>query len=529
MNSEVKLIFHGAAKTVTGSCFEFIFGGKRILVDCGLFQGSRSLERLNYEDFSFNPQSIDAVILTHAHIDHSGLLPKLIAKGFDGKIWCTKQTADLLEFMLADAGRIQEFEAQRRNKRKDRAGETPFEPLYTEANAIETWQRAYPIDLGQWFDPINGIKARFWNAGHILGAVSVEIEIAGLKILCSGDIGPDNKAFQIDPSGNNKEEYRFDYILCEATYGDRLRNDESIQIRRQNLGKEIGYALKRGGNLIIPAFALERTQELLLDIIMLMRGGEIAEAQIFVDSPLATQATSVFSKYSNELQDIEGKNIFEDPHIHYVEDVELSKKLNSVRGAIIIAASGMCEAGRIRHHLLSNLPRAQSTILFVGFQAIGSLGRTIIDGAKKVRINGQDVSIRAKIIEIEGYSAHADQSELLAWLSARGKPKGSIFLIHGENIGIDTLETHLLEGDKTASIIKPEISEEYELYSAAPAKRLKTGRKNLENIIGTDWQNAGTDFSINLKQNLAKIDSHSDRIKAIQEMKGILAKYAGKF
>jgi metallo-beta-lactamase family protein len=216
----VRLTFHGAARTVTGSCMEFSHGNSRILVDCGLFQGSRSLEDLNREPPDFDPRKIDAVVLTHAHIDHSGLLPRLVAGGFEGRIWCTQETADLLEFMLADAGRIQEYEAERRNRRQDRAGDEPIPPLYTEADALAAWKMTSPVGLCDWFEPAAGFRAKLWNAGHILGSASVELVAGGARILCSGDLGPDNKAFHPDPEAPAG----LDHVVCESTYGDRRRD-----------------------------------------------------------------------------------------------------------------------------------------------------------------------------------------------------------------------------------------------------------------------------------------------------------------
>ncbi|HSG33750.1 MAG TPA: MBL fold metallo-hydrolase, partial [Sphingomonadaceae bacterium] len=358
-DNPLKLTFHGAAQTVTGSCMEFAHAGHRLLVDCGLFQGSRSLERLNLEDFAFDPRKLDAVVLTHAHIDHSGLLPKLAAQGFGGRVWCTGATADLLEFMLADAGRIQETEAERRNRRRDRAGEEPFEPIYTAQDALDAWRLCRPVGLEQWFEPAPGFRARLWNAGHILGSASVELDCAGVRVICSGDIGPENKAFQLDPEGPSG----FDHAICESTYGDRERDKVTIEERRRLLQAEVEAAMTRGGNLVIPAFALERTQELLLDLGHLLSAGELRDARVFVDSPLANRTTGVFARYASELEDTGGRNVFDHPSFHFVSEVSESIRLNAISGAIIIAASGMCEAGRIRHHLAHNLHRRDSTVL----------------------------------------------------------------------------------------------------------------------------------------------------------------------
>ncbi|HEX4848199.1 MAG TPA: MBL fold metallo-hydrolase, partial [Novosphingobium sp.] len=353
MTKELHLTLHGAARTVTGSCHEFTCAGSRVLVDCGLFQGSRTLEGLNKGAFGFKPGQVDAVVLTHAHIDHSGLLPRLVAEGFTGPIWCTQPTADLLECMLADAGRIQEADAARHNRRRDRSRDEEFRPLYTEADALAAWQQCRTVELGEWFEPAPGFRARLWNAGHILGSASAELEAGGARVLCSGDLGPTNKAFHADPEGPAG----FDHVLCESTYGDREREELSIAARRKLLEAEIRGALDRGGNLVIPTFALERTQELLLDIAELVRTGALPNVPVFIDSPLASQATRVFARHAAELEDVDGACTFDCPNFHFTESVEQSIRLNSVSGAIIMAASGMCEAGRIRHHLIHNLFR----------------------------------------------------------------------------------------------------------------------------------------------------------------------------
>jgi metallo-beta-lactamase family protein len=522
MTEGVSLTFHGAARTVTGSCMEFASGGRRLLVDCGLFQGSRSLEALNQRPFEFNAREIDAVILTHAHIDHSGLLPRLVKDGFHGDIWCTPETSDLLEFMLADAGRIQESEATRRNRRRDRAGEEPFVPIYTEEDAIKAWRATRGVALEEWFEPTPGFRARLWNSGHILGAASVELEVDGVRIMCSGDVGPENKAFEKDPAGPAG----FDHVICESTYGDRQRVALSIAERRTLLEAEIRTALARGGNLVIPAFALERTQELLLDIATLSDEGRIPNVPVFVDSPLANRTTGVFARYAHELEDVRDPAIFAHPSIHYVDAIDDSIRLNSMSGAIILAASGMCEAGRIRHHLIHNLHRRDSTVLFVGFQAQGSLGRIILDGAERVRISGEDINVRAQIRRIDSYSAHADQRELLAWISARAAIAGTLFLTHGEPEAIEALRRQSQSRGLAAHIVTPQIAESYALAVGASAKRTRTGSPELQRAIGRDWQNSYADFAANLKKQLARIADEEARQKAIADMRHILDEYA---
>lgn len=522
MSAALSLTIHGAGRTVTGSCMQFDHDGRTVLVDCGMFQGSRTLETLNAEPFAFDAKAIDAVILTHAHLDHCGLLPKLVAAGYRGDIWCTQATADLLEYMLADAGRIQETDTARRNRRRDRAGEEPFEPIYTEDDAMQAWRQTRPVALETWFEPTPGFRARLWNAGHILGSASVELEADGVRVMCSGDIGPENKAFQLDPAGPSG----FDYVISESTYGDRKRETLTLEQRRAMLKKEIEDALGRGGNLVIPAFALERTQELLLDIAMLCHSGAIRNVPVFIDSPLANRATSVFEEHIDELEDTGGRNVFKNPAFHYVRDVAESIRLNSVSGAIIIAASGMCEGGRIRHHLLHNLHKRESTVLFVGFQAQGTLGRVLVDGAQRVRISGQDVHVRAQIRRIDSYSAHADQAELLDWIVQRAPIAGSLFLTHGERTGQEVLAGLVEERLPGISIKLPEIGECYALESGKPAHRTATGRTDLQAATGTDWQNSYADFATGLKRDLGRIRDAQARARAIAEMRQVLDRYA---
>ena len=521
MSSALTLTFHGAAGTVTGSCMELRLGDRAILVDCGLFQGSRTLETLNHGAFSFDPAKIDAVVLTHAHIDHCGLLPKMAAQGYKGPIWCTPATSDLLEYMLADAGRIQESEADRRNRRRDRAGENLFVPLYTEEDALDAWRLSRPVSLSDWFDPAPGFRARFWNAGHILGAASVEIEAAGVRLLMSGDLGPVNKAFHPDPQAPTG----VDHVVCEATYGDRAREKFTIEQRRSQLEAEIKDALSRGGNLVIPSFALERTQEMLLDLAKLADANRIPNVPIFVDSPLASRATKVFAAHASELEDMGGENIFRHPSIHYVEDVTESIRLNTMSGAIIMAASGMCEAGRIRHHLKHNLFRRESTVLFVGFQAKGTLGRVLLDGAQRVRISGEDVNVRARIRRIDSYSAHADRDELHDWISARRPITGSLFLDHGEPEAVAAFRTLVQADDPATNIIAPQIGEVYALEPGTQAKRIQTGRVDMEQLSGPDWQNDYADFITHLKQHLGRIRNERARRQALAQMRRILDEY----
>lgn len=517
--------FHGAAGTVTGSCFELGFGRRRILVDCGLFQGSRTLEALNRQPFGFAPASLDGILVTHAHLDHSGLVPRLVAEGYRGPIWCTAPTRDLLGEMLMDAARIQEQETERRNRRADRADEPPFEPLYTSDNARAALELLRAVPLEEQFEAAPGFQARFWNAGHILGSASVEIFAGGSRLLFSGDLGPEQKAFHADPQGPRD----IDHLFCESTYGDRDREAVTIEQRRALLETEVKEALARGGNLVIPVFALERTQELLLDLARLINSGRLRGAQVFIDSPLASRTTEIFRRHRGELEDLGDGEVFRHPSFHFVDSVQASRRLNDMSGAIILAASGMCEAGRIRHHLRHNLARRDSTILFVGFQSQGTLGRTILDGAGRVRISGADVAVRATIRRIDSYSAHADREELIAWVGARRPVKGSLFLTHGESNASKALAEDF--GKLLASVLLPEMGEVYALPPGTPARRIATGRPELREAVGRDWQNDYADFAVNLKRELKRIESGARRAEAIARMRRVideLAAHKGK-
>jgi len=520
------LRFHGAAGTVTGSCFLVDLGPAKVLVDCGMFQGSKSEKELNYREFPFAAAEIDAVILTHAHIDHSGLLPKLAKAGFDGPIFATRGTVDLCSVMLPDSAHIQESEVDQLNRRNQRRGREIVEPIYDASDAARAVTMMRTVALKTWQQAVPGMRFRFWNAGHLLGSASVEMEIETrdkvLRLMFSGDIGPSHKLLQYDPEAPQD----FDYVICESTYGDTDREIVDERARRHALEAEVHMAANPNGALLIPSFAVERTQELLADLVQLMRSGAIETCPILIDSPLATRASEIFRRHARELEN--GKLLDEAMEAHnvrFTETVEQSKAIDNMRGFhIVIAASGMCEAGRIRHHLRYNLARRESTILFVGFQAAGSLGRTILDGASRVRIWGQDVAVRAQIRRIDSYSAHGDQTDLKEWITGRMPINGSLFLDHGEPVSIETLR-RLMQGEGVLSIVTPQIGETYSLPTGAPAKRLKTGDVELQSAVGRDWQNDYADFSVRLKKELQDIESASARREALARMGEILRSY----
>jgi metallo-beta-lactamase family protein len=515
---QTSLTFHGAARTVTGSCMELAVDKTRLLIDCGLFQGSRGLETLNHQPLGFAARAIDGLLLTHAHIDHCGLIPRLVKEGFAGPIWCTAPTADLLAYTLPDSGRIQESEAERQSLRNERRGLDPVQPLYTEADAKRALDQIRTLKLETWTQVGEQVKVRYWNAGHILGSASIEVLAGGLHLLFSGDIGPDEKAFYPDPDAPDG----FDVVVTESTYGDRDKPDATLEQRRAILEQEVEAALARGGNLIIPAFAIERTQELLFDLAVLMNSGRLKRTQVFVDSPLAHGATRIFARHSHELEGLDGQSVFDHPSFHYVESVEHSRQLNSMQGAIILAASGMCEAGRIRHHLKHNLWRSQATVLFVGYQAAGTLGRVIMDGAKRVRISGDEIAVRAHIRRIEGYSAHADQTELVNWMRERLPVRSGVFLTHGEAPAMAKLSQLLIGlGLPAGKVICPALGERYALAPAEAPRLISQARAEAE-VVERDWQNDYAEVALDLKSKLKALPSEQARREALARMKAVL-------
>ncbi len=432
----MKLSFLGAAREVTGSCFLVEALDSRFLVDCGMVQGGRSAAARNHEPFPFDPASIDFVLLTHAHIDHSGLLPKLTRAGFKGPIYATSATVDLLEVMLPDSAHIQESDAQRDARRFK--GKPVLPPLYTLRDAHECLKQAQGIEYEQEFAPGTGVRVRFFDAGHILGSAIVEVWVterdSPTKIVFSGDLGQPGRAILRDPARVEEA----DILVVESTYGDRLHKDlsatetEMIDIVKETL-------FERGGNVIVPAFAVGRTQEILYHLHRLTHEGLLAQPLVFVDSPMAIKATRITHEHL-ELFDEQakllagwharGKGL---PYLRFTETAQESMALNRIRsGAIIISASGMCDAGRIRHHLRHNLSRRECSILFPGFQAQGTLGRRLVDGAENVRIFGEDIPVRAAIHRVDGLSAHADQKALLDWAGGFTRPPAQTFVVHGE-------------------------------------------------------------------------------------------------
>ena len=493
----VTLRFCGAARTVTGSCHLFETPSGRLLVDCGLFQGPKTLKELNYGTFPFSPPDIGAVLLTHAHIDHSGLIPKLVRGGFRGGIFATRGTIDLCSFMLPDSGSIQESEVAALNRRNAARGRAGVTPIYSQADAVASLNSFQAVEYESWFEPMPGVRARYWNAGHLLGSASIEIEFGGvgkdgkpLRVLASGDIGPDAKLLEPDPEGPTG----LDYVICESTYGDEDRPPVTRASRRRRLATEVREAKTRGGALLIPAFAVERTQELIVDLVDLMERGEVPTASIFLDSPLAIRATEVFRQHSDSLQsDSDVDRLLRSSHLHCTESVDESKAIARLTGFhIIIAASGMCDAGRIRHHLKRWLWQSKATVLLVGFQARGTLGRFLSDGVKSVRIQGEQINVAARIHRLDEYSGHADGPELARWIASRRPIERGVFLVHGEEPALCGLAERIAERTvPSAKIFTPLLDDIYELTTTAPTPIDVSHRRRLlpEAVTNLDWHN----------------------------------------
>jgi metallo-beta-lactamase family protein len=440
----MNLTFLGAAGEVTGSCFLVETGHARFLVDCGMFQGSHDTEARNRERFAFQPDALDFVLLTHAHIDHSGLLPRLVSEGYRGPIYATAATCDLLGVMLRDSAHIQEKEAEWRREAGERRGrDEDATPLYTLRQTEVMLRQLVPVGYDTDVVPHRSVRCRFRDAGHILGAAIIEawIEEEGrtVKSVFSGDIGQPMRPVVRDPASI----IAADILLIESTYGNRLH--KTLQETMAELEHAITDTLSRkGGNVVVPAFAVGRTQELLYLLAEMHRAGRLPDMEIYVDSPMALKATEITLRHTRIL-DREAADLLDwlqggggGPRIRFVEDVEESIALHRVKGgAVIISASGMCDAGRIKHHLRHNLGREECTVLITGFQAEGTLGRRIVDGAKEVRIFGIPVPVRADIYTIGGLSAHADQAALLAWLARFTRAPRHTFVVHGERATAD--------------------------------------------------------------------------------------------
>ena len=491
----MNITFLGAAKTVTGSNFLVEAAGKKFLVDCGMYQGKAALEMENSEEFLYDVSEIDFILLTHAHIDHSGRIPKLYNEGYRGPIYAHRATVDLCAIMLPDSGHIQETEVEWKNRKRLRAGLEPLPPLYTAEEAAKCLEIFKPVEYDQIIDVADNIQVRYNDAGHMLGSSIIEIWVTENgkteKIVFTGDIG--NNDIPLLDSPTMIEDA--DYLVMESTYGSRLhmRNDDKANI----FLNVVSETLDHGGRVVIPSFAVGRTQEILYEIDKIKdshkddeefqrKYQQLMKTPVFVDSPLAISATEVFKKntdlFEEEVQEKlrHGNHPLEFPGLQFTRTADESKALNETYyPSIIISASGMCDIGRIKHHLKHNLWNPSSTILFVGYQAPGTLGRTIVDGADKVKIFGEEISVNARVEYIEGYSGHADQEWLLNFVYSFIKKPRHIFLVHGEEESEEVLKG-LIERNTQIPVTIPSFGEKYEVADIPKLEERVEYSKKLE-------------------------------------------------
>ncbi len=460
------LSFHGGAGTVTGSRFLVETGNARFLVDAGLFQGLRKLREMNWTKLRFDPAALDFILLTHAHIDHSGFLPRLTQQGFRGPIYATGASLDLSRLLLMDAAKIQEEDAAFAN-RKGFTKHHPALALYTSKDAERAISLIEPLDCGDWIEPASGVRASFKNAGHILGAAMIELRLrtsrAELPMVFSGDVGRYGAPLHSDPDPLPE----CDFLVMEATYGDREHDSKPMgdQIR-----EAVASAIDRHGTVLVPSFAVGRAQLVTLLLRRLISSGELPEIPIHIDSPMAVDATRIYGKHLRDLSldsagDQDGFGRLVPKNVQFHRSVEDSKRLNQLPGPrIIISASGMLTSGRVLHHLKRLLPDERNLILLVGYQAAGTRGRAMIDGARTVRVHGEDVPVRARFVPIGGLSAHADRSELLRWVRSQPKPPRTIFVTHAEEKASSAF-ARLLKSELGVQAIEPVLGERFDLES----------------------------------------------------------------
>jgi metallo-beta-lactamase family protein len=434
----MKITFMGAARTVSGSCYIIECAGKRFALDCGLHQGNKEIEKRNWNIDQYGPRKLDFILITHAHIDHSGLLPALVSKGYKNPIYCTAPTRDLMEIMLLDSAHIQEMEAEWSNRKSLRTGAQTHKALYNVVDAENTVPLLSTVEYDTIFEPAPGIRVKYKNAGHILGSAFIEIEYEQdgkrTKAVFSGDLGRPEQLIVQDPDDMSAA----DYIFLESTYGNRNHPDAEHSL--DELAKAIEYSYKNRQKVVIPAFAVERSQQIIYSLFLLRKQGRLpADMPVYLDSPLAIRATEIFRKhpefYDEKTQEYirNGEHPLDLPNLHFTETRDQSQAINETDGpAIVISASGMANAGRIKHHLRHNLWKPGASVIFVGWQGVGTPGRKILGGAKKIRLFGEEVVVAAKIFTINAFSGHAGQDDLMDWLGTmQGRPT-KVILVHGE-------------------------------------------------------------------------------------------------
>ena len=501
----MKICFLGAARTVTGSCYVMECCGSRFAVDCGMYQGNEEIEKRNADTGLYRPKDIDFIIITHAHIDHSGLLPRLAAKGFSGPVYCSEPTRDLLEIMLRDSAHIQEMEAEWRSTKRRRHGNGPVNPLYTTADAEQALQLLAAVDYDKPFSPADNVTVTLRNAGHILGSAFVRLEYLEEgrtgSMIFSGDLGRPEQLIIADPEHPDGAP---DVLVLESTYGDRDHKDEGKSL--DELAEAIAYAYGNREKVVIPAFAVERTQQLIYSLFLLHKQGRLPkDMPVYLDSPLAIKATEIFRKHPEYFDDTSqeilanGENPLDLPNLIFTQTTDESRAINASRGsAVIISASGMATAGRIKHHLKHNLWRGGASVVFVGFQAMGTPGRRIVNGAKTVRLFGEEVAVAAKVFTIGGFSGHAGQSEILAWLDGFLTPEVRVILTHGEPRAQDALAAKIKERFGVTPVI-PDYLEEMVLEPGRVLEQL--GVADVERGRPTvDWNYLVTEAARHLEE-----------------------------
>ena len=509
---KVNVEFLGAAQTVTGSCTVLSVNGRRFAVDCGMHQGNKAIEARNWETKLYSPADLDFILITHAHLDHTGLLPRMVKEGFKGRIYCTPPTADFLGLMLQDSAHIQEVEASYQSVLRSRKGKKPVEPLYGQEDALNTLPFVHSVEYNQPFDPMPGVTVNYRDAGHILGSAFLEIKInhdngKALRLIFSGDLGRPGALLVRDP----EEPATADYLFLESTYGDRDHKDEGNSL--DELAEAINYSYKNGQKVIIPAFALERTQEVLYCLNELNKSGKLPkDIPIYLDSPLAIKVTEVFGRHVRYM-DKEVQEVMEDArslkglNLRFTATKEESQAINADDGpAIIISASGMCNAGRVKHHLKHNLWKPGAAVVFVGYQAMGTPGRLLVDGATSIRLYNEDVLVKAKIFTIGGFSGHAGQSQILAWVKEFADPRMQVVLLHGEEKAQETLKG-LLAQRMGLNVHIPQYLEEMTLEPGLePVSTLLPEAVAMQPSVDWDFLLQETDTKVaQLKERLANI------------------------